>query len=69
MRADGADQRRLTFDIGTVRTPHWSPDGQYILFASDRAGNFDLYVMRADGSDIRQLTTDPAEDYAADWQP
>lgn len=70
MNADGTDQRRLTFDIGTVRTPHWSPDGEYILFASDRAGNFDLYVMRADGAgDICQLATDPAEDYSADWQP
>ncbi|MEK7788108.1 MAG: hypothetical protein AAB658_22095, partial [Chloroflexota bacterium] len=69
MNADGADQRRLTFNLGAVRTPHWSPDGTLILFAADRAGNFDLYLMQADGSDLRQLTAHPAHDYSADWQP
>jgi Tol biopolymer transport system component len=40
-----------------------------ILFNSDRAGNFDLYIMRDDGSDIRQLTLDPTDDYNGVWQP
>jgi Tol biopolymer transport system component len=40
-----------------------------IMFNSDRAGNFDLYVMRDDGSDIRQITLDPVDDYNGVWQP
>jgi len=32
-------------------SPTWSPDGQYILFLSDRDGAWRLYLMHADGSD------------------
>jgi TolB protein len=69
MNADGTDQRRLTFNLGIVRTPRWSPDGQWILFAADRTGSYDLYLIRADGTDLRQITHHPAADYSADWQP
>jgi len=68
MRADGTDQRRLTFNLGQVRSPRWSPDGSLILFTADRTGNFDLYTMHADGTELRQLTTDPADDYSPEWQ-
>ena len=40
-------------------SPAWSPDGSQIAFASDRNGNYDIYVMRADGSKVVQLTRDP----------
>ncbi len=33
----------------------WSPDGKEIAFASQRNGNFQLFVIRSDGSAIRQL--------------
>lgn len=36
--------------------PVWSPDGQWIAFASDRSGNFDLYVIPAAGGVARRLT-------------
>jgi TolB protein len=40
--------------------PAWSPDGQYIAFASNRKriDDYDIYVMRASGSDVRLLTLD-----------
>jgi TolB protein len=69
MNVDGTGQRRLTFNMGKVNSPSWSPDGEWILFNSDRMGNFDLYVMRPDGSDIHQLTINPADDYNGVWQP
>ena len=31
------------------RSPAWSPDGSRIAFASDRDGDWDIYVMDADG--------------------
>jgi TolB protein len=63
---DGSNEVRLT-NSGTNRDPAWSPDGARMVFASDRTGFMDLYVMDADGSNIirRGFTapTDPA------WSP
>jgi len=39
--------------------PSPSPDGRSIVFASDRDGNTELYVMNADGTSQRRLTTTP----------
>lgn len=47
--------------------PAWSPNGKQIAFASDEAGNFDIYVMNADGTGRVQLTADPAEDSLPYW--
>ena len=34
----------------------WSHDGKSIAFASDRYGNFDVYVMPAGGGEAKRLT-------------
>lgn len=36
--------------------PAWSHDGKTIAFASDRHGNFDVFVMPADGGEPTRLT-------------
>lgn len=36
--------------------PVWSHDGRSIAFASDRYGNFDVFVMPATGGEARRLT-------------
>ena len=40
------------------------PDGQFIVFSSDRDGanNRELYRMRLDGTDVVRLTNDLAQD-------
>jgi len=40
-----------------------------IAFASDRDGNFEIYVMDADGGGQQRLTENPAEDYSPAWSP
>lgn len=46
----------VTQNEATDTNPHWSPSGEWIVFASNRNGPFDLYMVRADGSGLRQLT-------------
>ncbi len=43
--------------------------GAKIAFASNRDGNFEIYVMNADGSDQTNLTNDPEYDWAPAWSP
>ena len=48
---------RLTFEGANIRT-RWSPDGQSLIFLSNRAENFDVWTKRADGSDTAELVLD-----------
>lgn len=43
--------------------PVWSPDGKQIAFASDRHGNFDVFVMPAEGGPATRLTFHSAAEY------
>ena len=48
---------RFTFDKSLETEQVWSPDGQYLIFSSDRQGIDNLYRKRADGSgEIERLT-------------
>ncbi|MEO8673134.1 MAG: winged helix-turn-helix domain-containing protein [Tahibacter sp.] len=40
--------------------PVFSPDGQWLAFASNRDGLEAVWLSRADGSDVRRLALDPA---------
>ncbi|MEP6742600.1 MAG: Calx-beta domain-containing protein, partial [bacterium] len=40
-----------------------------IAFASDRAGNFEIYLMDVDGGGQIRLTENPGEDYSPAWSP
>ena len=66
-RAPGRDAGwlRLTAGAGWDREPAWAPDGQSIVFTSDRAGALDLWrvEVRGDGAGAPQrLTTDPDDE-------
>ena len=55
---DTGPMSRLTFE-GRVNTrPRWSPDGQSLIFMSNRAGNQDSWTKRADGSGTAELLLD-----------
>jgi Tol biopolymer transport system component len=43
--------------------PVWSRDGRQIAFASDRYGNFDVFVMPAEGGEAKRLTFHSAAEY------
>ena len=47
----------LTLSESYEFAPVWSHDGKSIAFASDRYGNFDVFVMPAKGGEGKRLTT------------
>lgn len=49
--------------------PIYSPDGNWILFESDAAGNRDIWRLPVAGGDPEQLTTDPGFDSSPYWSP
>jgi TolB protein len=58
---DGSDLRRLTDTPGYDAEGSYSPDGQSIVFCSNRSGpeNLELHIMDKDGKNVRQLTHAP----------
>ena len=52
--AQGGTAVQLTTQTSYEANPVWSPDGKQIAFASDRNGNFDLFIMPADGGAARR---------------
>jgi hypothetical protein len=51
------------------QSPAWSPDGSRIAFASDRDGDWNIYVMNADGSAPKRVTRSPGVDRNPSWSP
>ena len=59
MDADGTNVTRLTNDPQLDGHPVFAPDGQAILFQSQRAGGkLQIFSMNADGTGVKQLTQD-----------
>lgn len=46
-----------------------SPDGEKIVFASDREETYDVWVVNVDGSGLTRLTEDPTGDFSPRWSP
>ena len=52
----GGDAKQITFHKAHDFMPVWSSDSKHIAFASDRYGNFDVFVMEARGGKATRLT-------------
>jgi tricorn protease len=63
----GGSARRLTSFQGQALNPHFSPDGKWIAFSGDYAGNLDVYVVAAEGGEPRRLTWHPGGDLVQGW--
>lgn len=77
MNSNGNDQKNLTNEWGSKQFSMnlftefpWSPDGEKIVFASNRDRSLKLYVMDQDGGNLHQITNNPnGSDYGAVWAP
>jgi len=65
----GGTARRLTSFQGESSNPHFSPDGKFIAFSAEYAGNVDVYVVPADGGEPKRLTWHPGNDFVQGWTP
>jgi serine/threonine protein kinase/dipeptidyl aminopeptidase/acylaminoacyl peptidase len=57
--------RWLTQGLATDRQPVYSPDGQWVMFSSNRGGTLDLWEVSTATGELRRVTDDPA----SDWDP
>lgn len=69
MNPDGSAATNLTNDGATFddSQPSWSPGGTMIAFASDRAGNSEIFTMTAAGGAITNRTNSAAFELFPDW--
>ena len=61
--SSGGKARQLTTHPAHDTRPVWSPDGQRIAFASNRSGNFDVFLMNKEGGEPKRLTTHSTNEY------
>jgi Tol biopolymer transport system component len=81
VRPDGSDLRKLIGGGGRNNHPIFSPDGQWIVFTSQRAGFSaetvsmpnqpqpygDLFIVRLDGDGLTRLTHNAFEEGTPAW--
>ena len=60
---------RLTHDPEYSESPTWSPDGSLLAFASNRSGNFEVYVRRVEGGEPINITHNPGQDSQPAFSP
>lgn len=67
--AGGGQAIPLTLHEAHDFMPVWSRDGKWLAFASDRFGNFDVFIMPSSGGEAKRLTYHSANDYPYDFSP
>ncbi len=62
--------QRITYDEAALpRGASWAPNGNWVVFASDRAGNADIWKQRVGEPDPIRLTTSIADESQPQWSP
>lgn len=62
MNADATEVVQLTRNDVPDSTPVFTPDGRFVIYASEQDGNLDVFRMKADGSQKVNLTRHPGAD-------
>ncbi len=69
MTPDGNQLKRLTENHGKNEDPCWSPGGRYIVFSSNRTGQYKLYIMNANGQNQNRITFSRGNHTSPSWAP
>lgn len=65
--ADSCEGRNLTDNPASDRSPVFSPDGARVLFASDRDGNWNLFLFDLSNDQTTRITDWPGNERRAAW--
>ncbi|MEJ7652737.1 MAG: hypothetical protein WKH64_05005 [Chloroflexia bacterium] len=69
-RTDGSSPpRRFSYGPKKDASPRWSPDGERLLFVSDRADKPQLYVAPSDGGEARRVSVVENGVEQPEWSP
>ena len=60
---------RFTPPTARSEWPTWSPDGSLLAYASNRSGNYEIYVRRGEGGQAVNITNDPGQDIQPAFAP
>jgi dipeptidyl aminopeptidase/acylaminoacyl peptidase len=75
MDADGGNQHRISFEVGTVQYPKWSPDGRFIVFtggANEGDAQMRLWLVDVATEEVRPLGDEGIEVVSGEnvfWSP
>ncbi len=54
---------------GETASPAWSPDGAWIVYASDQDGTMDIWKRPVGGGEAVRITGPPHKEWSPDWSP
>lgn len=67
MDSNGDNGRELISHPALDYNPKFSPDNKYIVFTSERDGNWNIYIMEIDSRNIMKLTDEKSNNDRPDW--
>lgn len=66
-RPDGQSVQLTSMGGSYVHSPHWSPDGQSLVFVGVKGRRAELYTIARDGSRLRAITSDGLDKLDPVW--
>lgn len=69
LTAEGGTPERIVASQGKDTQPDFSPDGTQIVYATDRSGNWDVWLKDLSTGDDRQLTNGSGTEWNPEFHP
>jgi TolB protein len=69
MSADGSGLRRLTSDPAYEGAPRFSPDGRFVVFEGERAGQPEIFRVEVESGRVEQLTDSASRKLGPAYSP
>jgi serine/threonine protein kinase/Tol biopolymer transport system component len=61
--------RRITFDQGLQSGATWSPDGRFIAYGCEGAGNYDICLQATTGGQVIHIVKSDEHEWQPGWSP